>query len=120
MRVTRAVPSFFLLLIFVVPLLFAQNTPTTSDAQAIGTLQNALAALTSNLGVSDMTLTGAVEWIAGSDDETGTVTYKGMSGAYRLDLTFSKGTRSEIVVPVSGTPRPVAPGERIHPHSPWL
>jgi hypothetical protein len=41
-------------------------------------------------------LTGTAEWIAGSDDETGTVVLKTISGADRLDLSLSAGTRSEI------------------------
>jgi hypothetical protein len=46
--------------------------------------------------VADVTLAGSAEWIAGSDDETGTATYKAVSGANRLDMAFSGGTRTEI------------------------
>ncbi|HEV3419519.1 MAG TPA: hypothetical protein VG075_04390 [Candidatus Acidoferrum sp.] len=61
-------------------------------------------ALTGATAVNDATLAGTAEWIAGSDDEAGTVSYKGVSGPYRLDMTLRNGTRSEIVSPVSGAP----------------
>jgi hypothetical protein len=61
-------------------------------------------ALIGSAAVNDVTLTGTVEWIAGSDDEAGTATYKGLSGSYRLDLSFRNGMRSEIVSPVNGAP----------------
>jgi hypothetical protein len=48
--------------------------------------------------VNDVTLTGTAQRIAGSDDETGTVTYKAIAGSSRLDLNLSKGTRTEIRV----------------------
>ena len=83
----------------------ARITQTPATTQAVGVLAQSAKALTGSTAVNDMTLTGTVEWIAGSDDETGTATYKGVSGAYRLDMTFRNGTRSEIVAPpVSGVP----------------
>jgi hypothetical protein len=74
------------------------QTPTTptSSLQAATLLAQSAKALIGSAAVNDVTLTGTVEWIAGSDDETGTVTYKGLSGAYRLDMTFRNGTKSEI------------------------
>ena len=63
----------------------------TTAAQAAGALQSATAALAGKSAVSDVTLNGTVEWIAGSDDETGTVTYKGVSGAYQIDMFFRSG-----------------------------
>lgn len=77
---------------------------TTSSPQAATLLAQSTRALTGATTVNDVTLTGTVEWIAGSEDETGTATYKGLSGSYRLDLTFRNGTRSEIVTPVNGLP----------------
>lgn len=81
-----------------------QSASSTSSSlpQAAGLLAQSVKALTGLGGVSDATLTGTAEWIAGSDDETGTATYKGVSGTYRLDLSLSNGTRSEIVSNVSG------------------
>ena len=81
-----------------------QSASSTSSSlpQAASLLAQSLQALTGLGGVSDATLTGTAEWIAGSDDETGTATYKGVSGTYRLDLSFRNGTRSEIVSNASG------------------
>jgi hypothetical protein len=75
--------------------LIAQN-PSSSTPQALTTLQSAFQALAGKTTVNDATLTGSAEWIAGSDDETGTVVLKTTSGANRLDLNLSAGTRSEI------------------------
>jgi hypothetical protein len=80
-----------------------QSTATaTSSPQAAALLAQSAKVLTGSGAVSDATLTGTVEWIAGSDDETGTAIYKAVSGAYRMDLSFRNGTRSEIVSTVNG------------------
>ena len=103
MRVFRPLLLLFLVCVFSFP---ADSQQTSSPAnQAASALQSAMAALVGKSVVNDVTLTGNVEWIAGSDDETGTVTYRGLNGAYRLDMTFRNGTRSEIVSPAaSGMP----------------
>ena len=69
---------------------------TTSAPQPLSVLQQAYAAMAGTTAVNDVTLTGTAQRIAGSDDETGTVTYKAVPGSSRLDLNLSKGTRSEI------------------------
>jgi hypothetical protein len=74
----------------------------TSSPQAVSLLTQSFKALTGSSTISDATLTGTVEWIAGSDDETGTAVYKAVSGAHRMDLSFRNGTRSEIVSTVTG------------------
>jgi hypothetical protein len=74
------------------------QTPASSPS-GLSVLQNSLQALTGRTTVTDVTLTGAVERIAGSDDETGTVTYKAILGSSRLDLSLPNGTRSEIRAP---------------------
>jgi hypothetical protein len=79
------------------------QTTTTSSPQAANLLTESLKALAGSGGVSDATLTGTVEWIAGSDDETGTAVYKAVTGAHRMDLSFHNGTRSEIVSAVNGS-----------------
>ncbi len=80
-----------------------QSTSTTSSSpQAATLLAQSAKLLTGSGAVSDVTLTGTVEWIAGSDDESGTAVYKAVNGAHRLDLSFRNGTRSEIVSTVSG------------------
>ena len=81
-----------------------QSTTTTSSPQAATVLAQSAQALTGSIAINDVTLTGTVEWIAGSDDEIGTATYKGLSGAYRLDMAFRNGTRSEIVSAIDGVP----------------
>jgi hypothetical protein len=78
--------------------------PTTSDPQAVTLVQGSLAALTGGAPVSDVTLTGTAQRIAGSDNETGTATAKARSdGSSRLDFSYPSGTRSEIRNP-SGMP----------------
>jgi hypothetical protein len=78
------------------------QTPTTtvSSPQAATVLAQSAKALTGSSAVNDVTLTGTISM----HDETGTATYKGLSGAYRLDLSFRNGTRSEVVSPVNGLP----------------
>ena len=77
------------------PALAQQPASPSISAQAL--LQQSLAAQLGNTQVSDVTLTGTVRRIAGSDDESGTVTLKGLSGGTnRVDLSLSSGPRSEI------------------------
>lgn len=78
------------------------TSTTTSSPQAATLLAQSVKLLTGSGAVTDVTLTGTVEWIAGSDDETGTAVYKALSGAHRMDLSFRNGARSEIVSTVSG------------------
>jgi hypothetical protein len=80
------------------------TSSTASSPQAVTLLAQSAKLLTGSGAVTDATLTGTVEWIAGSDDETGTATLKAMSGAHRLDMSFRNGTRSEIVSTSSVTP----------------
>jgi hypothetical protein len=72
-----------------------QSPTTTSSPQAATLLAQSAIALTRSIAVTDVTLTGTAEWIAGSD-EAGTATYKAIRSASRLDLVLSGGTRSEI------------------------
>ena len=69
----------------------------TSSPQAATLLQKSLAALVGNTSLSDVTLTGTARRIAGSDDETGSVTLKAIAnGSSRLDFNFSSGSSSEV------------------------
>jgi hypothetical protein len=89
--------------VFAVPLIlllasvaFAQNPPQ-SDPQALSLAGQAMAALTNGSPVSDVTLIGSVTWIAGSDNETGTVTLSAKgTGESRVDLNVGGGTLTEI------------------------
>lgn len=68
----------------------------TSSPQAVTTLAQSFTTMAGFVRVTDVTLTGTAERIVGSDDETGTATYKATASANRLDLSLSGGTRSEI------------------------
>lgn len=75
------------------------QTPTTSasSTQGLATLQAALIALVGRSTVSDVTLTGTAERIAGSDYQSGSATFKALAnGSSRLDLSLSSGPLSEI------------------------
>jgi hypothetical protein len=77
---------------------------TTTSPQAAAVLLQSAKVLSGSTAINDVTLTGTVEWIAGSEDETGTATLKGINGSHRLDLTFRNGTRSEIASVSNGVP----------------
>ncbi len=74
------------------------STPAPRDAGATSLLQKSLTALVGTTTVSDITLNANANWIAGSDNETGTATLKGTAiGQGRMDLSLSGGTRSEVI-----------------------
>jgi hypothetical protein len=73
----------------------AQQTATAVQPGAL--LQQSLADQLGNAQITDITLTGSARRIAGSDDESGTVTLKALSGGTnRIDLSLSSGPRIEI------------------------
>ena len=73
------------------------STTTTTSPQATTLLAQSSSALSGTTTVSDVTLSGTVQSIAGSDDETGTVSLEAMApGESRMDLTLSASIRSEI------------------------
>jgi hypothetical protein len=79
---------------------------TTSNPQAVALFQRALAVLTGGVTVSDVTLTGTAQRIAGSDNETGTATLTAMTAGYsKASLSFPSGLRNEIRNP-AGIPLP--------------
>jgi hypothetical protein len=84
------------LILFLVSLASAQNPPQ-SDPQTISLAAQAMAALTNGIAVSDVTLSGNATLIAGSDNETGSLTLqaKGTSES-RIDLNLRGETRTEI------------------------
>jgi hypothetical protein len=101
------VPALTLLGIFVcASCLAAAQQPTTSTSatplpqqsgQAVAVLGQALQALGPG-PVKDVTLTGTVRRIAGSDDENGTAVLKALStGEAEMDLNLPSGQRSEAV-----------------------
>jgi hypothetical protein len=83
----------------------ASAPASSSSPQAATLLTQSAAALTGNVVLSDVTLSGTARRIAGSDDETGTVTVKALAtGAMRLDFSFPSGPRSEVRGNSNGAP----------------
>jgi hypothetical protein len=94
MRIVR----FVFVIIVSVPFLaasFAQQTPT-SNAQAVKFLQQALAALNPGIPTTDVTLSGSVHYVAGSEDENGTATLQALAGASKLNLSLPSGSRTYV------------------------
>lgn len=90
------------------------SPPATSSPQAVALLQQSLSVLIGSTTVTDVTLTGSAQRIAGSDDETGTANVTAMAGGYsKLSLNFPSGLRSEIrnpsAIPLPGALPPNAP-----------
>ena len=95
MRFSRSPLLGFLFLLVSVPLIGQQAA--TTDTQAMLLLRRILVVLTGGMSISDVTLSGTVRRIAGSDDETGTAVLKALAtGDARMDLDLPSGPRSEI------------------------
>lgn len=72
--------------------------PASRDAQAVSLLQRSLATVVGTNTIKDVTLTGSANWIAGSDDESGSTVLKATAiGQGRIDLSLSGGQRSEVI-----------------------
>jgi len=109
MRFARTYTAVLLSVVLAVPLLARQTATAaaaaSSSPQALTLLQNSLAALTRGQSLTDITLTGTAQLIAGSDDETGTGSLRALaSGAARSDLTLSSGPRSEVANLITAPP----------------
>jgi hypothetical protein len=79
--------------------------PAPTNAQAVLLLQKALAQLSGPRPIEDVTLTGTVRRIAGSDDETGPAVLKAIAvGASRLELNLPSGQRREVRNASGGSP----------------
>lgn len=102
MRFLRSLGVVYLCFALVLSTSAQQSAAPSVQAPAL--LQSALAALAGTNPVTDITLTGTARRIAGSDDESGTATLKAVSGASRIDLNLSSGTRSEVCNNLSGSP----------------
>ncbi|HLK05229.1 MAG TPA: hypothetical protein VKT53_12380 [Candidatus Acidoferrum sp.] len=95
MRSATSCVALFLSLLLLYPLAAQQASAPPASASAL--LQSSLAAQLGNTQISDVTLTGAARRIAGSDDESGTVTYRALAaGAARYDFAYSSGPRTEV------------------------
>jgi hypothetical protein len=78
---------------------------TPSATQSSQLVQQALTALTGGHSITDVTLTASAHRIAGSDDETGTATFKAVAaGASSMSLSLSSGPRTEILNSASTPP----------------
>jgi hypothetical protein len=83
----------------------AAQSPVASNPQALQILQQSLAALSPNIAVRDVTLSGSAHYIVGSDDETGTAVLKATAlGDSRIDLNLNSGPRSEVYNLSASTP----------------
>src|ERR1700739_3055500 len=99
MRSSR-VGLLFCFLIFSVPLWPRQTSQAqpTPGAQGVALLQQAARAITGNTAVTDVTLTGTARRIAGSDDETGTVTLQALAtGQSQMKCSYPSGPLSELI-----------------------
>jgi hypothetical protein len=72
MRIMRAASLLYVCALIPLPLGAQQSAPTQSDPQAASLLQKSLAAQVGAAQVTDATLSGTAQRIAGSDDESGT------------------------------------------------
>jgi hypothetical protein len=108
MRVVRIALSLVLTFPNLLPAVPGFHRPPQIPAaapSATTTLQQSLVALVGNVSFADVTLSGQVRRIAGSDDETGTVSIKVASnGSARIDFSFPSGPRSEIRSTFGDTP----------------
>jgi hypothetical protein len=111
------------LLFTVFPALAQQSStpsaPVTKDPQAVSLAITSLAALSGNAQISDITLTGTVTRIAGSDVEEGNFTLEGLgTGDSRMDLNLVGGLTSEIRNQDSGAPEGffIKPGASASPY----
>ena len=88
--------TFLLFVTFLISIPVAAQQPPQRDPQAIALLQRAYALLSGGQAIRDVTLTGTARRIAGSDNETGMATLKGLAtGEARMDFSFPSGTRRE-------------------------
>ena len=68
-----------------------------NSTHAVTMLTQSVAGLTGNTTLTDVALSGTARRIAGSDDDSGTVTLKAVSnGSARLDFSLSSGPSAEI------------------------
>jgi hypothetical protein len=99
MRVARFVLSIVLSSSFPFPSASQQASAPApnSSPQAATLLSQSAAALSGNIALSDVTLSGTVRRIAGSDDESGSVVLTATaSGSSKIALSFSSGNRKEV------------------------
>lgn len=88
----------------------AIQPPVADGSPAAAVVQRALAALGGPAALKDVTLTGTVHRIAGSTDETGSITLKALgTDSSQVDLALASGhmTEARALAPSKGGPGPV-------------
>jgi hypothetical protein len=106
-------PVFLLLLLLYALPQFCLSQQPQSDPRGVAYAAQAIAALTGNTIISDVTLTGTVSW-NGPGADTGTATLRALgTNESRMDLALSSGTRTEIRDAQTGVPL----GEWINPNT---
>lgn len=89
---------FFFAIVLSALFLFPSVAQQIAAPQASALLQSSLKALVGSQTLSDVTLSGTVQYVAGSDEETGTAVLKAIAvGASSVNLSLSGGPRGEIV-----------------------
>ena len=103
MRITRCL---WLFSFFLVPFQIRAQQTTPTSPQGVTVLQQALDALAGSTAISDVTLNGSANRVAGSDNETGSIVLKALSGGQSLtNFTYAAGRRSELrSISSDGTP----------------
>jgi hypothetical protein len=93
--VPKVISLLMIIALVVSPLCAASSAPP-SDPQAVAFAAKSIAAMTGGSAIADVTLSGNVTRVAGSDQQTGTATLtaKGFAES-RVDLALSGGARSE-------------------------
>jgi hypothetical protein len=104
MRPARTLTVLFVSLALVFSTSARQSSAPVPGVTAASLLQSAFTALAGSNTVTDVTLIGTAERIAGSDDETGAATLQAISGASLLNLSFASGLRSEVRNSTSAVP----------------
>jgi hypothetical protein len=108
MRVVRIALSVILIfpnLLPAAPPRLRTSRISTASVSATTILQQALIALVGNTPLTDITLSGTAHRIAGSEDETGTLSYRALStGAARFDFSYPSGPWEEVHAAISAGP----------------
>lgn len=126
--------SVLLLLFFLLPIPIitaAQSPSVRRDPEAVALLSKSVQTLTNGAPIRDVTLTGTVRRIAGSDQENGELTAEALAtGEMRVDYNYASGARSEsrALLPKGAAENWSDPDGSVHaavPHniapvSPWF
>jgi hypothetical protein len=80
-----------------VTLLFSATIAASQANSASSLAARSIAAMTGNVAISNVILSGTVTWAAGTEVKTGTIEFQALGTSNsRVDLTLDSGTLSEI------------------------